>query len=73
MTTPTPDGPVPDPGPPCRHRSCGHPRHGHLRDGPCVTSSVSGPAVDNDRQRLSSADQHAGRTVVACQCQGYLS
>lgn len=46
--------------------------HAHNGDGTaCGVLMVSGPAVDNDRERLSNAPLHTGRTVSRCACTGY--
>lgn len=46
--------------------------HAHNGDGSaCSVMHVSGPPVDNDRDRLTQADQHRGRTVTRCACAGY--
>jgi hypothetical protein len=42
---------------------------GHWHDGrKCDVLKVGGPPVDNDREPLSMADQHTGRTLTRCGC-----
>jgi predicted nucleic acid-binding Zn finger protein len=53
----------------CTHFAGSHAHNGHGNS--CTVMLVSGPAVDNDRERLSDADQHHGRIVTRCPCTGY--
>jgi hypothetical protein len=54
--------------------ACTHFAGSHAHNGggnACTVMFVSGPAVDNDRERLSDADQHRGRIVTRCPCTGF--
>lgn len=48
--------------------NCSHLPH---PDRPCRVEKVTGPAVDNDREPLSQAGKHKGRTVTRCDCETY--